>query len=47
MVRQDQVRAITHIEPALHVHAIRDELAARGVEVMDGDLLGWEWKLGD
>ena len=26
--------------------AIRDELAARGVEVMDGDPLGWEWKLG-
>ncbi len=27
--------------------AIRDELAAKGVEVMDGDPLGWEWKLGD
>ena len=26
--------------------AIRDELAATGVEVMDGDPLGWEWKLG-
>ncbi|WJY18716.1 cysteine--tRNA ligase [Alteriqipengyuania flavescens] len=25
--------------------AIRDELAAKGVEVMDGDQLGWEWKL--
>ncbi|MGN6496889.1 MAG: cysteine--tRNA ligase [Tsuneonella sp.] len=25
--------------------AIRDELAGRGVEVMDGDSLGWEWKL--
>jgi cysteinyl-tRNA synthetase len=24
--------------------AIRDELAAKGVEVMDGDPLGWEWK---
>ncbi len=24
----------------------RDELAAQGVEVMDGDPLGWEWKLG-
>ncbi len=24
----------------------RDELAAKGVEVMDGDPLGWEWKLG-
>ncbi len=23
----------------------RDELAAQGVEVMDGDPLGWEWKL--
>ncbi|MFN4114723.1 MAG: cysteine--tRNA ligase [Sphingomonadaceae bacterium] len=26
--------------------AIRDELAATGVEVMDGDPMGWEWKLG-
>ncbi|WP_095013217.1 cysteine--tRNA ligase [Tsuneonella mangrovi] len=25
--------------------AIRDELAAKGVEAMDGDPLGWEWKL--
>ncbi|MGC1271936.1 MAG: cysteine--tRNA ligase [Croceibacterium sp.] len=25
--------------------ALRDELAAQGVEVMDGDPLGWEWKL--
>ncbi len=25
--------------------ALRDELAGRGVEVMDGDPLGWEWKL--
>ncbi len=24
---------------------LRDELAAQGVEVMDGDLLGWDWKL--
>jgi cysteinyl-tRNA synthetase len=23
----------------------RDELGAAGVEVMDGDSLGWEWKL--
>ncbi|TSB04859.1 cysteine--tRNA ligase [Sphingorhabdus contaminans] len=25
--------------------AIRDELIAKGVEVMDGDALGWDWKL--
>lgn len=25
--------------------AIREELATKGVEVMDGDPLGWEWKL--
>ena len=25
--------------------AIRDELAAAGVEVMDGDRLAWDWKL--
>ena len=27
--------------------ALRDELAAQGVEAMDGDPLGWDWKLGD
>jgi len=26
--------------------AIRDELAAKGVEIMDGDPFGWDWKLG-
>lgn len=26
--------------------ALRDALAEQGVEVMDGDPLGWEWKLG-
>ena len=26
--------------------ALRDELAAKGVEAMDGDPIGWEWKLG-
>lgn len=25
--------------------AIRDSLAAKGIEVMDGDPMGWEWKL--
>ncbi len=24
---------------------IRDDLIAKGVEVMDGDPLGWDWKL--
>ncbi|HNJ47170.1 MAG TPA: cysteine--tRNA ligase [Novosphingobium sp.] len=27
--------------------ALRDELSALGVEVMDGDPLGWDWKLGE
>jgi cysteinyl-tRNA synthetase len=27
--------------------ALRDELAAQGVDVMDGDPLGWEWTIGD
>jgi cysteinyl-tRNA synthetase len=27
--------------------AIRDELTAKGVEVMDGDQMGWEWRLSD
>ena len=26
---------------------LRDELIAAGVEVMDGDPLGWDWRLGD
>jgi cysteinyl-tRNA synthetase len=26
--------------------ALRDDLAAKGVEVMDGDALAWDWKLG-
>jgi cysteinyl-tRNA synthetase len=26
---------------------LRDELAAQGVEVMDGDVLGWDWRLGE
>lgn len=26
--------------------AIRDDLTAKGIEVMDGDPLGWDWKLG-
>ena len=25
--------------------AIRDELSAKGIELMDGDPLGWEWRL--
>jgi len=25
--------------------AIRDHLIAKGVEVMDGDPLGWDWRL--
>ena len=25
--------------------AIRDDLIAKGVEVMDGDQLGWDWRL--
>jgi cysteinyl-tRNA synthetase len=25
--------------------AIRDDLIARGVEVMDGDPLGWDWRI--
>ncbi|MEY4502296.1 MAG: hypothetical protein RIS52_2186, partial [Pseudomonadota bacterium] len=24
---------------------IRDDLIAKGVEIMDGDPLGWDWKL--
>jgi len=27
--------------------ALRDELIGRGVEVMDGDPLGWDWRLSN
>ena len=27
--------------------ALRDELIAAGVEVMDGDPLGWDWRLSN
>ncbi len=27
--------------------ALRDQLTAQGVEVMDGDPLGWDWKFGE
>jgi len=27
--------------------ALRDRLIAAGVEVMDGDPLGWDWRLDD
>jgi cysteinyl-tRNA synthetase len=41
--RRKQARADTDFATS---DALRDELAARGVEAMDGDPLGWEWKLG-
>ncbi|MFN2101172.1 cysteine--tRNA ligase [Altererythrobacter sp. MF3-039] len=42
LVRRKEARAAKDFATS---DAIREELAAKGVEVMDGDPLGWEWKL--
>ena len=42
LIRRKEARAAKDFATS---DAIRDDLAARGVEVMDGDPLGWEWKL--
>ena len=44
--RLDERRAARAAKDFPRSDAIRDELAAAGVEVMDGDPLGWDWKLG-
>lgn len=44
LVRRKEARAAKDFATS---DALRDELAARGVEVMDGDPLGWDWKLGE
>jgi cysteinyl-tRNA synthetase len=44
LVRRKEARAAKDFATS---DSIRDDLAAQGVEVMDGDPLGWEWKLGD
>jgi len=43
LVRRKEARAAKDFAAS---DALRDELAAKGVEVMDGDPLGWEWKVG-
>jgi cysteinyl-tRNA synthetase len=43
LVRRKDARAAKDFATS---DAIRNELAIAGVEVMDGDPLGWEWKLG-
>jgi len=42
VARRNAARAANDFATA---DAIRDQLAVQGVEVMDGDPLGWEWKL--
>jgi cysteinyl-tRNA synthetase len=51
-ITQDEIEAILAQRKAARAEkdfaksdALRDELAAQGVEVMDGDPLGWDWKL--
>ena len=43
LARREEARAAKDFAAS---DAIRDELAGQGVEVMDGDPLGWEWRLG-
>ena len=43
LARRKEARAVKDFATS---DALRDELAAQGVEVMDGDPLGWDWKLG-
>lgn len=43
LTRREEARAAKDFATS---DAIRDELIAKGVEVMDGDPLGWDWKLG-
>ncbi|MXO69098.1 cysteine--tRNA ligase [Altererythrobacter marinus] len=42
LIRRKEARAAKDFTTS---DAIRDELSAKGVEVMDGDPLGWDWKL--
>lgn len=41
LVERQQARVVKDFQRS---DSIRDELAAAGVEVMDGDPLGWDWK---
>ena len=41
LVERQQARLVKDFQRS---DTIRDELAAAGVEVMDGDPLGWDWK---
>nr|WP_137677930.1 cysteine--tRNA ligase [Parerythrobacter lutipelagi] len=43
LIRRKQARVAKDFAAS---DAIRESLAAKGVEVMDGDPLGWDWKLG-
>ncbi|MBY6014504.1 cysteine--tRNA ligase [Qipengyuania gaetbuli] len=43
LVRRKEARVLKDFAAG---DAIRETLAVKGVEVMDGDPLGWEWKLG-
>ena len=42
LARRKEARAVKDFATS---DRLRDELAAAGVEVMDGDPLGWDWKL--
>ncbi|MDK4805009.1 MAG: cysteine--tRNA ligase [Novosphingobium aromaticivorans] len=42
----DERRAARADKDFARSDALRDDLAAQGVEAMDGDPLGWDWRLG-
>ena len=44
LTRRKEVRAAKDFAAS---DTLRDELIAAGVEVMDGDPLGWDWRLGE
>lgn len=44
LTRRKEARAVKDFATS---DALRDQLAAQGVEVMDGDPLGWDWRLGE
>lgn len=43
LIRRKEARAVKDFAAS---DALRDELIVAGVEVMDGDPLGWDWRLG-
>jgi hypothetical protein len=45
MLTNEQLHLNTHVTFDVIDEFFRDDLIAKGVEVMDGDPLGWDWGL--